>query len=304
MADDTTTNTTTDPTVSTPPAQPAPDPTLSNPGTPASATSEASTGAESTYVHGDQRIAENPAPSGAPDVSASTDEALREMHVDSKLSASEVAPVADTPAVPTTATASLPVAGSLPASPNAPITTNPTISPVAPSGMVAKNANGEPVDQYGRTQADLDALAKKRDEANKAMDEQVQARQDHAAAVTNVANVARDRSMAVQEEVGTRERDGVTIGTPAFERRKATVNEILNNTVSATDPAANNASHADRLQEIASTMHTASPSGIETIQHQLMALATEMRGNSKPAPAPTPPPSTTGTTAPKTAAAA
>lgn len=287
MADETTTNTA-DPAVSTAPDAPKPDPTLGNPGTPASPTSEATTGAESTYVHGDQRIAENPAPSGAPDVSAPVDQVLRDMHVDSKLSSGETAPVAAGTPAPTTAQASLPVTGSLPASPSAPVTTNPTISPIATAttatGMVGKNANGEPVDQYGRTQADLDRIAKQREEANKAMETQVQNRQNHVQAVADNAAAARDRSMAVQEEVGTRERDGATIGTPAFERRKATVAAILDKTVPADDPSATDKRpYHERLSELAASLHTASPSGLETLQHQIMALATEMRGNSKPA---------------------
>lgn len=202
-------------------------------------TSEASTGAESTYVSGEQRPLDNPPKTGAPDASRPVAQELSEMHVDSKLSAGQVAPSA--------------------------------------SPMVGKNEQGEPVDQYGRTQADLDALAKRRDEANAAMDQKVQDREVLAQAVTDVSAAARDRSIAVQEEVGTRERDGVTIGTPAFERRKAAVNEILNNTIPATD--ADDRSHADRLQELAASLHMASPAGIETIQHQLMALASELRGD-------------------------
>lgn len=214
-------------------------------------TSEAATGAESTYVSGEQRPLENPPKTGAPDASRPVAQELSEMHVDSKLSAGQVAP-----------------------------------SAIA-SPMVGKNEQGEPVDQYGRTQADLDALAKRRDEANVAMDQKVQDREVLAQAVTDVAAAARDRSIAVQEEVGTRERDGVTIGTPAFERRKAAVNEILNNTIPATDADAHDRSHADRLQELAASLHMASPAGIETIQHQMMALATEMR-DGKPKPKPTP----------------
>jgi len=198
---------------------------------------EAATGAESTYVHGGQRPLENPPRSGAPDASPAVQDELNEMHVDSKLAANEPA-------------------GQMVADP----------TPV----------KDEP-DEFGRTPEQIKDLRTKREEAFKEQDAAIEARKNHAEAVTDSHNAVRDRTLAVQEEVSTRERDGAMPGTPAFERRKARIREIAEKT--GDQERMDEANHADRLQVIAASLHTRTPGGIEDAQRELMQLAAEMRGD-------------------------
>lgn len=198
---------------------------------------EAATGAESTYVHGGQRPMEDPPRSGAPDASPVVQDELSEMHVDSKLAASEPAgQMVDEPAP----------------------------------------AHDGP-DEFGRTPEQLNELRTKRDEAFKEQDAAIEARKNHAAAVTVSHDAVRDRTLAVQEEVSTRERDGAMPGTPAFERRKARIRDIAEKT--GNQERMDEANHADRLQVIAASLHTRTPGGIEDAQRELMQLAAEMRGD-------------------------
>jgi hypothetical protein len=120
-------------------------------------------------------------------------------------------------------------------------------------------------------------LNKKREEAFEAQDKLEDVRNNHIDALADVHNTVRDRTLAVQEEIATRERDGAMPGTPAFERRKARIRDIAEK--AGNQEREDDANHADRLQVIAASLHTMSPGGIEVAQRELMQLASEMRGD-------------------------
>jgi hypothetical protein len=108
-----------------------------------------------------------------------------------------------------------------------------------------------------------------RADALKKVDDQIEARKASAAQIADNHTALADRTLAVQEEISTRERDGVSPGTPAFERRKDQIQQIVAETHV-------DVPHAQRLRDIASTLHRRSPGGIEEAQHELLALASEM----------------------------
>ena len=234
---------------------------------------EANTGAESTYVHGGQRPLENPPKSGAADVSLPVQDELNQMHVDSKLTSGEP-----------------PIPGSAPDPEKTWREDDTRFQARRDFGHPVGNSSADPTkvgalnhpqvegqataDEFGRTPEQLAELQRKREEAFKAQDGNADARRDRAQAITDATNATRDRTLAVQEEIATRERDGAVPGTPAFERRKARIREIVGQTDDGTDGT----SQAERLRNIASRLHTQSGSGIEEMQHELMALADEMDG--------------------------
>lgn len=211
---------------------------------------EKATGAESTYVHGGQRPLENPPRSGADDVRPDVQDDLNEMHVDSKLSAGEAPRLgADTQ-----------------------IGTGVLTGDLEPIGERRKSyEDSDDRDEFGRTPEQLKEIERKREEGNKAVDEQVKARQASTKALADATDATRDRTLAVQEEIATRARDGAVPGTPAFERRKAKLREILGETEEG-----DGRSHADRIRDVASRLHTHSASALDEIQHELMAIAAEM----------------------------
>jgi hypothetical protein len=132
-------------------------------------------------------------------------------------------------------------------------------------------------DEFGRTPEQMAELNKKREKAFEAQDKLEDVRNNHIDALADVHNTVRDRTLAVQEEIATRERDGAMPGTPAFERRKARIRDIAEKT--GNQEQEDDANHADRLQVIAASLHTMSPGGIEVAQRELMQLASEMRGD-------------------------
>lgn len=154
------------------------------------------------------------------------------------------------------------------------------------SGDAVKPAVGpanEP-DEFGRTPEQLAELNRKREEAFAEQDKAAETRSGHVDALADAHNAVRDRTLAVQEEISTRERDGAMPGTPAFERRKAPferrkarIRDIAEKTGS--QERADEANHADRVQVIAASLHTRTPGGIEEAQRELMQLAAEMRGD-------------------------
>lgn len=137
----------------------------------------------------------------------------------------------------------------------------------------------QPADEFGRTPEEMAELNRKRDEAFAAQDSAAEARAGHIDALNDTHNAVRDKTLAVQEEVSTRERDGAMPGTPAFERRKARLREIVGEMEDEENAAEKD--HADRLQVIAASLHTRTPGGIEEAQRELMALAHDMRGGRK-----------------------
>lgn len=142
---------------------------------------------------------------------------------------------------------------------------------VKPAPLATEN------DEFGRTPEQMAELNKKREEAFAEQDKSFDARNNHIDALSEAHNAVRDRTLAVQEEVATRERDGAMPGTPAFERRKARIRDIAEKT--GNQEREDEANHADRLQVIAASLHTRSPGGIEVAQRELMQLASEMRGD-------------------------
>lgn len=167
---------------------------------------------------------------------------------------------------------------------------NPAVAPAVPPVQAeladmhadTKLAAGMPPDAPPvRTEAEQKELDAKRAEAFKLVDEQAKARLQRADDISGVNAATRDRTLAVQEEIATREKDGAIPGTPAMARRQESIREI----VGQTEP---DLPHADRLRELAARMHMASPSGIEEIQHELMALAEEMAPMQRPEPATSP----------------
>jgi hypothetical protein len=146
------------------------------------------------------------------------------------------------------------------------------------SGQVVKPvALATDNDEFGRTPEQMKELNTKREEAFKTQDGTVEARNNHIEALADVNNIYRDRTLAVQEEIATRERDGAMPGTPAFERRKARIRDIVGQTEK--DEEAREKDHGDRLQVIAAGLHNATPAGIEDAERQLMALAADMHGD-------------------------
>jgi len=139
------------------------------------------------------------------------------------------------------------------------------------SKLDAQTADGQEV----RSEPDQAELEAKRAEGFKQVEAAAQVRAANAEAISGVSAATRDRTLAVQEEIATRERDGVVAGTPAFERRKERLREIVGQTEESPE-----ISHADRIRSIAARMHTASPSGTEELQHELMVLADEMGATS------------------------
>lgn len=132
-------------------------------------------------------------------------------------------------------------------------------------------------DEFGRTPEQLAELNRKREEAFAEQDKAAETRSGHVDALADAHNAVRDRTLAVQEEISTRERDGAMPGTPAFERRKARIRDIAEK--SGSQERADEANHADRVQVIAASLHTRTPGGIEEAQRELMQLAAEMRGD-------------------------
>jgi hypothetical protein len=120
-------------------------------------------------------------------------------------------------------------------------------------------------------------LERQRADAVTEQDKALEARKAHTDAVQTAHNATRDRTLAVQEEVSTRERDGAMPGTPAFARRQAQLQEIIGQTHEVDKP------HADRIRDIASSLHARSPGGIEEAQRELMAIAADMEPKSEAA---------------------
>lgn len=143
--------------------------------------------------------------------------------------------------------------------------------PVKPVPLATEN------DEFGRSPEQMAELNRKREEAFEAQDKSEDVRSNHIDALSDTHNAVRDRTLAVQEEIATRERDGAMPGTPAFERRKARIRDIAEKT--GNQEREDEANHADRLQGIAASLHTRSPGGIEVAQRELMQLASEMRGD-------------------------
>lgn len=139
-----------------------------------------------------------------------------------------------------------------------------------------KLATDQP-DEFGRSPEELAEINRKREAAFKEQDKALEQRGIHSDALTDAHNAVRDRTLAVQEEISTRERDGAMPGTPAFERRKARIRDIAEKT--GNQERMDEANHADRLQIIAASLHTRTPGGIEEAQRELMQLAAEMRGD-------------------------
>ena len=251
-------------------------------GRPDAAFTEAATGAESTYVHGGQRPLENPPRAGASDVSLPAQDELNQMHVDSKLLSGEA-----------------PIPGNAPDAESTWREDDTRLQARRDFGNPVGNSSADPTkvgalnhpfgegqaepqksaDEFGRSPEQVQDLQKRRDEAFKKQDDAVQARQASAAAINEVHNDVRDRTLAVQEEIATRERDGATPGTPAFERRKERIRQIVGETGGSPDGGEGaQGSPADRLRAVAARLHTYSASGIEEAQHELMALASELDG--------------------------
>lgn len=113
-------------------------------------------------------------------------------------------------------------------------------------------------------------LERRRAEALQDVDAKVEARKQHAANVAAASDANRDRTLAVQEEIATRERDGAMPGTPAFARRQEAIRSIVEGTGDVERPA------AERIRDIAATLHTRSPGALESAQHDLMAIAEEL----------------------------
>lgn len=132
-------------------------------------------------------------------------------------------------------------------------------------------------DKFGRTPEQMAELNRKREEAFAAQDGLAEQRSSHIDALADTHNAVRDRTLAVQEEISTRERDGAMPGTPAFERRKDRIRDIAEKT--GNQERADESNHADRLQIIAASLHARTPGGIEEAQRELMQLAAEMRGD-------------------------
>ena len=146
-----------------------------------------------------------------------------------------------------------------------------------PAGQMVGGPKTDAPDEFGRTPEQMKELQDKREKAFKSQDDAIEARKAHAESVTEGHNAIRDRTLAVQEEIATRERDGAMPGTPAFERRKQRIREIVGQT--SDQEQSDDDNHADRLQVIAASLHTRTPGGIEDAQRELMALAAEMRGD-------------------------
>lgn len=240
---------------------------------------EKAAGAESTYVHGGQRALENPPRSGADDVNPEMQTELNEMHVDSKLSAGE-APIPGSAPDPeatwreddTRLQARRDFGNPVGNSSSDPTKTGALNHPDVTDRATYRDQQNDR-DEFGRTPEQLQEIERKREEANKAVDQQVEVRQARTAAIGEAADAMRDRTLAVQEEVSTRARDGAVPGTPAFERRKQKIREIVGET---DDGMQSDRSHADRIRDVASRLHTHSASALEEVRHELMAIASEM----------------------------
>lgn len=125
-------------------------------------------------------------------------------------------------------------------------------------------------DRSEAEQADLD---ERRAEGFRNVDAAADSRQRNLAAINDAHDAVRDRTLAVQEEISTRERDGAMPGTPAFARRQERLREIVGQTGEAQE-----GSPAERLRALAARLHTHSASGIEEAQHELMIIAAELDG--------------------------
>lgn len=141
------------------------------------------------------------------------------------------------------------------------------------SKPVADDLNAMHVESKLESQDPAPDLERQRDEGFRKVDERVQARERHMQAVNEAHEAVRDRTLAVQEEIATRERDGAMPGTPAFERRRERILDIVGQTGDVDD----NRPIADRIEAIAVSLHTNSPAATEEAQHQLMAIAAELR---------------------------
>lgn len=139
------------------------------------------------------------------------------------------------------------------------------------SKLSAQSADGQEV-MSDEQKADLD---RRRAEGFKMVDDKAIARQERAKVIADTTDAVRDRTLAVQEEIATRERDGAMPGTAAFARRQDRIREIIGETKDGEDDRP----VADRLSDIAARLHLATPGGIEEAQHELMEIAAEIRGD-------------------------
>jgi hypothetical protein len=84
---------------------------------------------------------------------------------------------------------------------------------------------------------------------------------------------ARDRSLAVQEEISTRVRDGVMPNSPAALERHERIRKEFGELEKLDAP--------DELEEIAARLMHATPSGCESMALELAEIAVKIRGSNK-----------------------
>jgi hypothetical protein len=142
----------------------------------------------------------------------------------------------------------------------------------------------EPVEP---TVQEQQAIADKRVKQQKADYDAAMKQREEQHVLTNNMHVAgdrvRDRSLAVQEEISTRARDGISPNTPAAHARHEMIRKEFGE-----DPNGDTAADAkvlpvpERLAIMAARLLHITPSGCETMAMELMALSAEIGGGIKP----------------------